>query len=95
MEVTLYLEAHPTIEKLKEELRNLQPPYSVAIHQDPIHEFLDCDTVEELHAFMCAGDYAVDDNADFMVEVEEINPPPDDDCDHPSLTAAERNPSMV
>jgi hypothetical protein len=95
MEVTLYFESHPTIEGLKEELKNLQPPYSVEIRQNPIHEFLDCDTVEELHAFMCTGDYAVNDDEDFVVEVEEINPPPDDDRDHPSLTAAERNPSMV
>ena len=59
------------------------------------HEFLDCDTIAELHAFICTGDYAVNDNEDFTVIIEEINPPPDDGDDHPSLTAAERNPSMV
>jgi hypothetical protein len=95
MEAILYCDRHPTVEELKGKLKNLQPPYSVEIRQNPLYESLNCDTVEELHAFMCTGDYAVNDDEDFVVEVEEINPPPDDDRDHSSLTAEERNPSMV
>ena len=97
MERTLFFTSHPSQEKLEEEAKGLQGPFSVEIQSlgKFYHEFLDCDTIAELHAFMCTGDYAVNDNEDFTVVIEEINPPPDDDDDHPSLTAAERNPSMV
>ena len=97
MERTLFFTEHPSQEKLEEEAKGLQGPFSVEIQSlDKFyHELLDCDTIAELHAFMCTGDYAVNDNEDFTVVIEEINPPPDDDDDHPSLTAAERNPSMV
>ena len=108
MEKTLFFTAHPSEEELNVLAKGLQGPFSVEIRQawtvsapppgirNPVyHELLDCDTLAELHAFMCTGDYAVNDNEDFTVIIEEINPPPDDDDDHPSLTAAERNPSMV
>ena len=98
MERTLFFTAHPSEEELNVLAKGLQGPFSVEIEQETnedYHELLDCDTIAELHAFMCAGDYAVSDNEDFTVVIEEINPPPDDDDDHPSLTAAERNPSMV
>jgi hypothetical protein len=108
MERTFFFTAHPSEEELNVLAKGLEGPFSVEIKQvrtvsDPplgirssvYHEFLDCDTIAELHAFMCTGDYAVSDNEDFTVIIEEINPPPDDDDDHPSLTAAERNPSMV
>ena len=98
MERTLLFTAHPSEEELNVLAKGLQGPFSVEIKQETnedYHEFLDCDTIAELRAFMCAGDYAVNDNEDFTVVIEEINPPPDDDDDHPSLTAAERNPSMV
>ena len=107
MERTLFFTAHPSQEELSVLAKGLQGPFSVEIRQtwasdgpNPLgrflyNEFLDCDTIAELHAFMCTGDYAVNDNEDFTVVIEEINPPPDDDDDHPSLTAAERNPSMV
>lgn len=98
MERTLFFTAHPSEEELNVLAKGLQGPFSVEIEQETnedYHEFLDCDTLAELHAFMCTGDYTVSDNEDFTVIIEEINPPPDDDDDHPSLTAAERNPSMV
>jgi hypothetical protein len=98
MERTLFFTAHPSEEELNALAKGLQGPFSVEIRQEinnDYHEFLDCDTIAELHAFMCTGDYAVNDNEDFTVIIEEINPPPNDDDDHPSLTAAERNPSMV
>lgn len=98
MERTLFFTAHPSEEELNVLAKGLQGPFSVEIKQEAnenYHEFLDCGTIAELHAFMCTGDYAVNDNEDFTVVIEEINPPPDDDDDHPSLTAAERNPSMV
>jgi hypothetical protein len=97
MEKTLFFTACPSQEELEEEAKGLQGPFSVEIQSlDKFyHELLDCDTIAELHAFMCTGDYAVSDNEDFMVTIEEIDWEPDDDDDHPSLTAAERNPSMV
>ena len=98
MERTLLFTAHPSEEELNVLAKGLQGPFSVEIKQEAnedYHELLDCDTIAELHAFMCTGDYAVSDNEDFTVVIEEINPPPDDDDNHPSLTAAERNPSMV
>ena len=107
METTLFFSSYPSQEELEEKAKGLQGPFSVEIRQtapgtfpNPFdrflyHEFLDCDTIAELHAFMCTGDYAVNDNEDFTVIIEEIDWEPDDDDDHPSLTAAERNPSMV
>ena len=98
MERTLWFTSHPSEKELEKEAEGLQGPFSVEIRQganNDYNELLDCNTIAELHAFMCTGDYAVNDNEDFTVIIEEIYPSPDDDADHPSLSASERNPSMV
>ena len=108
MERTICFDSHPTKEELADAAFGLQEPFSVEIKQTwtlgmdvevptagryLYHEFIDCDTIDELHEFLTCSEYAVENNEDFWIIIEEIEL--DEERDHPSLTAAERNPSMI
>ena len=110
MERTLRFNSHPTEKELADAAAayGLQGPFSVEIRQGwtlgmdlnappfghyQYHEFVDCDTIYELHEFITSGEYAVNNHEDFVVVIEEMEL--DEERDHPSLTAAERNPSMI
>lgn len=91
----------PSLDELQAAI-TLAPPFAVEIRQGVVgfqgmnfhayHEFLDCNTIEELHDFLTCSENGVG-PAPFSVEIEEIGCDLGD-CDHPSLSAAERNPSL-
>lgn len=92
MEITLHFHRLPDLPTLHAALRSIQPPFAVEIQQDDrYHELIDCETVADLFDFLRSEEYGVSPHEPFTIEVEEVEPEPDDSWnDHPSLTAAER-----
>lgn len=92
----------PSLDKLQAAIC-LLPPFAVEVRQGvrhgagmrfhAYHEFLDCNSVEELHDFLSCCENGVAPSEPFSIDVEEIRDHCDDH-DHPSLSAAERNPSL-
>lgn len=101
MEQTLTFSALPSLDALDAAIY-LSAPFAAEIRQGvrlgpegmrfhAYHEFIDCNSVEELHDFLTCSENGPGSDQPFTVDIEEIR-----DCadDHPSLSAAERNPSL-
>ena len=110
MDKTIQFQHFPTIEALSEAIGDLKPPYSVEIIQEVMktyggrtifafsyREIIDCDTINDLHDFLCDEELGLPESGPFTIVIgpaEEEDEDFDDDDDHPSLTAVERNPSL-
>lgn len=107
MEQTINFQAFPTFEELSASvISTIEPPFSIEIRQGakmtpqggiafPYHQFIDCDCITDLYDFLCCDEWGVARNEPFTVIIESIGSMPDDDVDHPSLSAEERNPLML
>jgi hypothetical protein len=107
MEQTIHFQAFPTHEKLSAAISSaLEAPFAIEIQQGPrltpqggivfdYRQFIDCDAIADLHDFLCCDEWGVAQKQPFTVIIESIGSMPDDERDHPSLSAAERNPSMA
>lgn len=106
MDKTLHFKHFPTIEVLCSAVGDLPPPFSIEISQKvmkthagrsfPVsfyHEIIDCDTVQDLHDFLCDEETGLPDGGPFTIVIGPADEE-DDFGDHPSLTASERNPSL-
>ena len=103
MEQTINFKALPSHEELSASiLSSIEPPFAIEIRQGSrltpqggiafeYHQFIDCDTVTDLHDFLCDDEWGVAQKQPFTVIIESIGSIPDDDVDHPSLSVAERN----
>lgn len=103
MEQTFSFDRLPSLDALEAALHSLEPPFAVEVRQGvrhgagmrfyAYHEFIDCNSVDDLYDFLGCCENGVSPSEPFSMDVEEIRDYCDDH-DHPSLSAAERNPSL-
>ena len=108
MEKTINFQRIPSGSALSEQIQPLVAPFSIEIRQGeqkvredgyffyPIHEFLEVNSIWELSALLenARIDKWIKDEP-FEMDVEELCPIPTSYDPEPSLSAAERNPSLV
>jgi hypothetical protein len=85
MQKNIRFQSIPSLAELRSQLAPLAPPFSVEIRQGVVHgpgcsvdrycEFIDCETVAELHDFLCDDECGVSSNEPFTIDVMDDNEP--------------------